>query len=198
MKKFLRPVLGLAVMAFGGLSAMYASAVTTPPAVVPIVNGMNKVALDGVNMIVLRAYRENFNAHSFDVVTFYAESRVDNKQHLDVVPIFNKRGNDTELHEITTGGGADCNLADFRLVKGSGKQPARLIVANRDFGESYADDATVHFVVYELKRNPDGDEGAPPVSFQEARRIDSKKKHCDVNDAFDKELHMGTAGGGRS
>ena len=197
MKKPLVPTLGIAAVALAGLLAVTAYAAKSPPTVVPVVNGVTKVSLDGVDVTVVRALRENYNVHSFDVVSFYTGSLVDKKQRLGIVPIFSKDRD--ELHEITIGGGADCNLNDFRLVKGSGQRPARLVVAHRDMGESYADAQTVHFIVYEMKRNDDPEsDGDPPVSFQEKLRVKSKQKYCDVNDAFDKELHLGTAGGGRS
>lgn len=199
MKKLIGPTMGLVALALGGLLAATATATAhakTPSTVVPIENGVTKVSLDGVDVTVLRAFRENYNAHSFDVVSFYTGSLVDKKQQLGIVPIFSKDGE--EVHEITIGGGADCNLTDFRLVKGTGKRPARLVVAKRDMGETYADDETVRFTVYEMKRNDDPESDMdPPVSFQEKLRINSKHKYCDVNDAFDKELHLGTAGGGR-
>jgi len=195
MKKPLAPTLGIAAVALAGLLAVTAYAARTQSAVVPIDNGVNKVTLDGTEIIVLRAYRENYNAHSFDTVSFYSGSLVDKKQQLGVVPIFNKRGSELELHEITVGGGADCNLNDFRLVKGGGGRPARLVVAHRDMGDSYADAATVRFVVYEFTKSDDGDAGAPPLSFQEKSRSNSKQKFCDVNEAFDKELHLGAASG---
>jgi len=195
MKKPLAPTLGIAAVALAGLLAVTAYAAKTQSAVVPIDNGANKVTLDGADLIVLRAYRENYNAHSFDTVSFYSGSLVDKKQQLGVVPIFSAQRKEPELHEITIGGGADCNLTDFRLVKGGGGRPARLIVAHRDPGSSYADEATVRFVVYEFTKSEEGDAGTPPLSFQEKSRSNSKKKFCDVNEAFDQELHLGTASG---
>lgn len=164
------------------------------PAVVPVDNGVHQVTLGKQALTVVRAYRENYNVHSFDVVSFYAMGTGDAKGILNLVPVFgDDKSREQEQSEITVGGGADCLLHDFRLLQPDGAQPARLVVAERDFGESYADSATVRFTYYRLARNDDGVEGAPALYFKLQKRASSRQKYCDVNDAFDRELKMGKA-----
>lgn len=38
---------------------------------ISISNGVNRFVLDGREFLAFRAWRENFNAHGFDVVTLY-------------------------------------------------------------------------------------------------------------------------------
>jgi hypothetical protein len=163
---------------------------------VPIRNGLNQVTLGKDHVLALRAQRENFNVHGFDLVSFYLPGEREKKGRLYLIPLFGKDGqNDKEAFNVTVGGGADCLLHDFRLLQPDGKQPARLVVAERDFGASYADAEKVHFTYYRLARN-DGEEGHPPLYFQLQRKSVSRQKYCDVNEAFDRELGMGPSSGG--
>lgn len=161
--------------------------------VVRVDNGENRLTLDGQPALALRAWRENYNAHGFDVVTFYVRAKDTGRASLQLVPLF--QADSKERYELTASGGADCQLSDFRLVQDSGKRSTRLIVAERDLGPSFADPATVHFTYYELARNADGTPGRPPLYFKAGSKVDSKQTYCDVNDAFDKELHLGRSSG---
>ncbi|WP_019360450.1 hypothetical protein [Pseudomonas asplenii] len=78
---------------------------------VPINNGMNTLKIFGTNFKVFRAWRENYNAHGFDVVTFYSS----NNDTWGLVPIFDESRTHEKL-ELTAGGGADCRLHDFRML----------------------------------------------------------------------------------
>ncbi len=40
---------------------------------IEIGNGPNVIDIDGRNGLVFQAHRENYNAHSFDIVTFYRQ-----------------------------------------------------------------------------------------------------------------------------
>jgi len=44
-------------------------------------------------------------------------------------------------------------------------------------------------------RNDEGLPGEPPLYFEEKSRANSRQKYCDVNEAFDRELKMGTSSG---
>jgi hypothetical protein len=165
------------------------TAAAAPPAANPKVflvnNGINKFTVGKHQIMAVRAWRENGNAHGFDVISFY---EVDNR--LNLVPLFaDAKDPGKEEFNITASGGADCQLHDFRFVKGNGKQPARLVVAERDFGESYADAAAVHFTWYDLLESTT--DNGPPLYFEAKRKTNSPHKYCDVNEAFDKELHLG-------
>jgi hypothetical protein len=55
----------------------------------------------------------------------------------------------------------DCLLHDFRLLKPTPGRGARLVVAERQFGASYADSKSVTFTYSDLKENKDGTMGRP-------------------------------------
>jgi len=160
---------------------------------VHLVNGPNELRLQGHDVTVVLASRENYNAHGFTLATFYMRDKGDNgKEAWSLLPVFEKqKGEEKEQYGVTIHGGADCVLHDFRLLSAGDGRPALLIVADRDFGESYADAATVHFDYYELVHNKDFVPGWPEFYFRAKRSTTAHAKYCDVNDAFDKELHLG-------
>jgi hypothetical protein len=163
--------------------------------VVPVSNGVNKLTLDGHEAMAVRAWRENFNAHGFDVVTFYFRDRSDDgKTTWNLVPVFDQ-DDSRERDMLTVSGGADCQLHDFRLLQADGRRPVRLVLADRDMGDSYADGATVHFSYYELARNEDDSPGRPTLYFKAWKTTVAAHKYCDVNEALDKELHLGASSG---
>jgi hypothetical protein len=51
-------------------------------------------------------------------------------------------------------------------------------------------DAAVHFDYYELAQNEDGTPGWPEFYFRAKRTTTAHAQYCDVNDAFEKELHL--------
>ena len=171
-----------------------------PVTVLPIHNGTNRVDLLGTGkqgeIIVSR--RDNGNVHGFSVVLFQvlAPSRsYSNGRNLlwQVIPFFGGP-NDPEAGEelFATFEGADCTLRDLRVVRTAKRHPVEVVTATRDFGNSFADSAAVRFDFYELR---DGKEGfGPTYLFRHARTVHAKGRYCDVDDAFDRELGLGTAG----
>ena len=164
-----------------------------PPAAgetIPLHYGINSVVLSatGEGATVLLARRENFNAHGFDVVTLYIETREHDESpaQFTIIPIFSSGA---ERLELTAGGGADCRLNDFRLVHRAGRD-AELITASRQLGSSYADPAVVKFEYFTLKRNASGDVGRPDFYFERQRTVMARRMYCDVNEAFDVELGL--------
>jgi len=164
---------------------------------VPVNNGPNNLHLYGHEILGFRAWRENFNAHGFDIVTLYMRNKVDGKLGAwNLVPIFSRqKDGEKEQFELTISGGADCQLHDFRLLVATDNRPVQLIIARRDLGESYADAATVHFDYYTLAENADGDPGWPSFYFKAQKTMQARVPYCDVNEAFDKELNLGTSSG---
>ena len=159
-------------------SAMMAAA---DPALRPG-NGITPLDLlgDGTGAMMVVGRRENYNAHSFDVATLYV--RVDRQWEL--VPVFDA---DKEQTTLTSSGGADCLLHDFRFFRRRPRAPLELVVADRDYGDSFVDVRPVTFRLYALIRNVDSEPGAPTWSFQlRATRV-SVKSYCDVGDAFKTE-----------
>ena len=159
------------------------------PATVPLRDGSNPLSFgagapDGMAVL---GHRENFNAHSFDVLSLYIRSRPsqDETAQWQLVSLFD---GDAETLFLTSGGGADCKLHDFRLVRDSPSAAPRLIVARRDMGASYADAAPVHFKYYVLRHNSSGEVGRPLYYFALERQSVARQPYCDVGDAFQQEL----------
>jgi hypothetical protein len=69
-----------------------------------------------------------------------------------------------------------------------------VVIAERALGRSYADSAAVQFEFYELRTNVAGVVGYPSYYFVRTRVIQAKRPYCDVDDAFDRELHLGRTG----
>jgi len=164
--------------------------------VVRLNNGSNAVDLDGDGRpdAVFMAWRENYNAHGYNHVTFYV-SYADQYQPVRrwyLVPFFDARGSQT-ADSYNTGQGADCVLSDIRVLRPatSGSGPVTVITGKRDMGQSFADTAAVTFVVYELARNTDAVPGAPPMYLQARQTIRGRRAYCDINEAFQRELGVG-------
>ncbi|MFL6600464.1 MAG: carbapenem self-resistance protein CarG family protein [Steroidobacteraceae bacterium] len=158
--------------------------------------GITKVQLtpDGVRGLLVRARRDNGNAHGFDVLSIYAlahSSEVRDAEFL-VLPVWEvgKEGKEKERLELTVSGGADCKLQDFRFLVGPGSD-LQLVTAQREFGTSYADAAQVTFTYFSLKHNSAAEIGRPLYYFESTTSSRAKKRYCDVNDAFKQELGFG-------
>jgi hypothetical protein len=157
--------------------------------VVKLHGGLNNLALTfaGHRISVVIGHRENFNAHSFDVVTFYL-SNGELSQGLDIVGIWDK---DNEVLTEHVSGGADCLLHDFRLLSTERRGPLMLVVADRPLLTSYADNAPVSFKFYTLKQKTDGLPGGPAYWFDLVETQTSKAAYCDVGVALSRELRLG-------
>lgn len=182
--KFLS-VIALVLDIFGG-TALAETATT-----VHLRYGINQVNIgdSGADGMAVLGRRENFNAHGFDVFTFYVrpiKHKSDSKDW-QLVSVFD---GEKEALTLTVGGGADCILHDFRLVRDSVRGSLRLIVAERDMGNSYADTAAVHFKFYALRRNDSAEAGRPLYYFELVQNSMAKAYYCDVEDAFIKELGL--------
>lgn len=154
-------------------------------------NGFNHVVLGGHKTTIVVAKRENYNAHSFSMATIYTQGPSDSPDEpaWNVVPVFNVDPKDQyERLYLLKGGGADCLLHDFRIFTSAHAATTWLIRAERDMKLSYADAEPVHFYVYRLKENKDGEIGRPPVYFEFDHRVDASKPYCDVDEAMASEL----------
>jgi hypothetical protein len=156
--------------------------------VVHLVNGPNPVNLlgNGDSDVVWRAWRDNNNAHGADYFTFYAaDTAREDAGWWQLVPIFPTTKPTPELDIYRTDNGADCVLADLRLLRSrsSPKTAAVLVTAERDFGESFADSRPVTFVVYDLTARGEAEDG-PRFYFKAVHRLRSKQSFCDVDEAF--------------
>jgi hypothetical protein len=155
---------------------------------VPLHNGPNNIDIDGDGRsdLVFVAWRETANAHAYEIVTFYRFTN--DEQKWQVVPFGTSGLADSD--GFRTHMGADCQLRGIAIVRrpAQNREPVTAIVAERDFGQSYADTASVKFTIYRLAHNDDGSPGLAPVYFQRDRTIEARSKYCDVNEAFASEL----------
>jgi len=169
-------------------------------AVIPLHRGMNTVnaGLDGQSASVVIGHRENFNAHSFNVVTFYLTptgAQTDSANpwpELNIVGLFDTHpdGTHTESQFVTVGGGADCVVRDFRLLRSATGQPPALVIASRPVIHSYADPDPVTFSFYRLMQNVQEDAGEPKYWFKLVETRPAQKQYCDVGDALSHELGL--------
>ncbi len=163
--------------------------------VVPLAEGPNTVDLLGQGRpgLVTKGFFNNYNAHSFEYITFYvtyADSESD-RPRWDVVPFIT----DSRLDlGFSTHQGADCVLRDLRVLKQLAPPPTAVIVvqAERDMGASYADSQFVNFFLYEFRTNTAMTPGKPGIYFERTRAIRSRRAYCDVEDAFRNELGLGS------
>jgi hypothetical protein len=148
-------------------------------------NGITRLDLlgDGTPAMMVVGHRENFNAHSFDVATLYV--RVG--REWQIVPLFGAAQEQGEQDLLTASGGADCVLHDFRFFRRTPHAPLELVVAERDYGQSFVDVRPVTFRSYALIRNVDEQAGDPAWRFQLRATTESAKSYCDVGDAFKAE-----------
>ncbi len=201
----------LVLTALGGLlnSSATAWAQTSPARafdkmqLVEIGNGPNTVDIEGNGQdgLVFQAHRENYNAHSFEHTTFYRREKSDPpanvstpsaKSTWDLVPFFSPGDGGKEMDAFDTVQGADCRLRDLVVLRphSAKHSPLIVIVAERDFGETYVDEKQVTFSVYKIKRNDDSSPGEPAVYFQRVDQFRSKKSYCDADDAIRSELKV--------
>jgi hypothetical protein len=177
-------------------NALAGTVVTEGP--VELHNGPNAVDIlgDGTPGEVFVAWRGNFNAHGHSTVAFYVRTVSDLDDSIpdwQIVPAFGPQYGESGRELLGTTEGADCTLGDLRVIQHRGA-PVDLIVARRDLGASYADPAATHFDYYRLARNVEGAVGRPPYYFSFVRTVDARRQYCDVNVAFDQELHLGRHG----
>lgn len=160
--------------------------------VVNLSYGTNRVDFDnnGTEDLVVFARRENFNAHGFDVASFYFEQPQDGDKAkaLGIVTIFDK---DKENFTLNVSGGADCLLNDFRLLQPKNGNQALLILATRKMSKSYYEENTVTFSYYQLENNSSGDIGFPSSYFKLSESHQAEGKYCDVSEAFRAKLGLG-------
>lgn len=174
-----------------------------PASVISLRNGENDVDLlgNGTKGEVFVARRSNYNAHGHSSVAFYlfGKSDLDDAKGMwQVVPFFGgPRQGDSSRELIGTSEGADCTLSDIRLLRHE-RQPVEVVIATRELDKSYADPASVTFEYYTLTHNESGAVGWPTYYFKYSRTTRASRPYCDVNEAFERELGLGTNGIARS
>jgi hypothetical protein len=154
--------------------------------VVKLHSGLNNLDMSfaGQHVSVVIGHRENFNAHSFDVVTFYL-SNGDPTKGLDIVGVWDK---DKESLTTHVSGGADCLLHDFRLLRSAHGDPPMLLIADRPELRTFVDPEIVSFEFYSLKQSTERNLGEPRYWFDLIGTQTSKSAYCDVGLALLKEF----------
>jgi hypothetical protein len=166
-------------------------------ALVTIPIGISHIDLDGDGRqeMIVRAWRDNFNAHGFFISSFYSDDP--DRQALvagralpaalGVIPI--ERADTKEfVASISTEQGAECLLRDFRLLRSD--QRILLVEAQRRKGDGYDDRQSVLFTIYQIRKNEDGLPGLPDAYFSSLDQYQTERTYCDVTDAFDAEGHQ--------
>lgn len=169
----------------------------TARTVIPLSNGLNTLSLTTAPLPAraFLAHRDNANAHGFEVLTLYIEAPIwpGAQPQWQLVPAFDKRrgvhrGEYLTLH---ASGGADCRRSDFRLLAATAKTDTTLILAEREFGDSFASAAPVTFRFFKLAKNSEGLPGRPMYYFEFDYERRAIKAYCDVGDALQAELGVG-------
>lgn len=161
--------------------------------------GISQFHWAGQSLTLVSAWRENNNAHGYNVVSIFANISPGDGTPLQAVPIF-ERTDASSPHEtltLATSGGADCTLRSFRLYHFASPAPLMLVIATRTMGNSYADTQPVYFDFYTFKVDHEGVPGFPPYSFVFDHRIKATKPYCDVDEAFRDELGAPVVKGAR-
>jgi hypothetical protein len=189
-----RFVLLIPVLSLGALSArVRAQSFDSTFALMDVLvinEGPNNLQLKGwaPTDLVMRAWRENFNAHGFYYYTFYVQhpDSEDGRTRWELVPFVTAN---RFANGIATSQGADCVLRDLRVVRPKQPpNPVRVLIADREMKGTYADSEHVTFSFYELRTNTRGMPGEPGIAFYRVRTIPARRRYCDVHDAFATEL----------
>jgi hypothetical protein len=189
------------VASVGARTVTHRSQPTAESAVVRLHDGSNFIDLlgTGESAFVSVADRENFNAHGHHIAVFEVRARIypgdaGSAMQWQVVPFFGGPGDFASGNEVFgTTEGADCTLRDLRIIR-EPRRPVTVVIAQREFGRSYADSAPISFHYFDLRVNSQGQIGYPSYYFVETHVVQSKRAYCDVDDAFDRELGLGPAG----
>jgi hypothetical protein len=156
-----------------------------------VVEGATSLELlpDGRPDLVVSGWYENFNAHGFHFITFYVQypDSESGQTRWAIVPFVD--GSRT-TNAFSTIQGADCVIRDLRLYPALAepRAPAVAVVAEREFGRSYADSGVVTFSVYQLHISTTFTPGKPAIAYVRTTRFTSHRRYCDVGEAFSREL----------
>ena len=161
--------------------------------VIELHNGLNRVDINGDGRLdlIVKSRRRNFNAHSYSAYSFFVQFRDKYYQNNDwfwaLVPV--KVGKYSS-HDFHTSEGADCILSDIKVLRqpNAASNALSIIQGDRAFGESYADENSVTFSLFELKHNDKGIPGWPDFYFERVETFSSSARHCDIYEAFAREL----------
>ncbi len=179
------------------LSSSAQSATRPETDLVPLHIGINEVDFGerAIAGMVVLAHRENFNAHSSELATFYLRTAVveSDPEMWQIIPFEiprKEKDQGVDKNYLRVWGGADCKLETFRLLRGRNDKATYVLRANRPLGHSFVDPGFVTFVWFKLDWNLDGVPGWPVALFKVSKTETSKSKYCDVDKAIETELHL--------
>ena len=138
--------------------------------------GVTNFTFDDVVLSVVKARRENYNAHSYDFYTFYQVSKNDPTWQVATLELQKDK---PEADSFKTVEGADCILADLTLYMIK-KKPI-LIVATRTGG--YAEQKPVKMVRLEWQTNKEQIPGFASSSFSMRSEKTTRQGYCSVREA---------------
>lgn len=169
--------------------------------VVQLYNGFNVVDLlgGGSRGQIVVSRREHADGTGYGTALFQVRAPVDvadstSATEWQVIPFFGpdeRVGGDDLFHSVEAGG---CASADLRVVRVGRASAVQVVVARRALGATATEPTAVRFEFYEMRVNADRVPATPPWFFQRVRGERSRERYCDVNDAFARELGLGTIG----
>jgi hypothetical protein len=151
-------------------------------------NGITNIDVDGDGQkdLIVKGYVDNISPHSVDIYTFYIlkYDSINNKNIYNLVKInFTKE----EQYYVGTSRGADCDLLDIRIGKFDlNFKSLQLIIGERESGVTYVDQMPVTFTYFHLNYDEDFNQ----YIYEPYKKVVSKNKYCNVQEAFEKELGL--------
>lgn len=218
MKKKYIPLLLLLLYSLSHLAPAIAG--DEPSMIIDLKEGINYIDFnnDGRKDMVVKAWRENNNAHGYYMYVFLINNpdaelkRKEMERHIKevgpdnyldwerrntlatgqviewLIVVFEDEKGDHE-DSFHTHQGADCVLEDIYLLKNKDDK-FKVIIAKRPFKESFYEKQRVTFYLYEFLKNEEGLMGYPPFRFAYKDKMITRKSYCDVNEAFEKEYEL--------
>jgi hypothetical protein len=169
--------------------------------VVQLYNGFNVVDLlgGGSRGQVVVSRRDHADGTGYSTALFQVRALVDaadttSATAWQVLPVFGPDehvGGDDLFRSVEAGG---CASVDLRVVRIGAGRPVQVVVARRALGATPAAPTPVRFEFYELRTNAEHVPATPRWYFQRVRGERTRERYCDVNDAFARELGIGTMG----
>src|SRR3989344_4952691 len=161
--------------------------------VIALKNGINTLDLnnDGIMDMVLKTRRENgtsphwYSMYNIAILSKGLTFDEESQPYWHTVTTENYRDGDI-LETLSTYEGADGFLRETYLIKAPNQKPV-LVMAVRDFGESYADKEKVSFHFYDLEQNTEAD-WVSDYFYRYRDTAVADRKYVDVREAIAQEL----------
>lgn len=159
-------------------------------------NGITKMDLtgDGDPETIIKAERQNFNAHNYFVTLFIwhgsygPEETTENGSGYDAIGI--ETGHDLE-HEITSNEPKECATYGYRLLLQNKKTFLITALINSTGSSLRCETNTATFKFYNLQNNKSGVFGWTEYYFKDFKQWTTEKKYDNVTSALDdNEEHL--------